>query len=130
MLIFGHRFIASPRFYHIDGIDTIAHTPGGSLLYLPFAEENLDIISHMTQNGLEFALEAASLREVVYAENLGAKFIIIDNELASEAQKCAENYLFDAKILCRIDDEDKIEVMAEAGIDGVLFTEAIIKVTG
>jgi len=130
MLLFGHRFIASPRFYHIGDIDAIARTPGGSLLYLPFCEENLDIIAHMDENGLGFALEVTTLREVVYAANLGAKYIIVDHELAREAQKCAEHYLFDAKVLCRIDEEDEIEVMAEAGIDGVLFSEAIVKIAG
>ena len=130
MLLFGHRFIASARFYHIDDIDAIAHTPANSTLYLPFSGKNLDIIAHLSDNDLLFALEAATLREVVYAENLGASYIVVREDLAKDAQKAADTYLFDAKILCRIDDEEMIEAMASKGIDGVLFSEAIIKVCG
>lgn len=130
MLLFGHRFIDSPRFYHIDDVDTIAHTPANSTLFIEFSEPNLDIVSHCKENGLSFAMEVATLREVIYAENLGASAIIVEAELAKSAQDVAEKYLFDAKILCRIEEEDQIEEIALEGIDGVIFAEAIIKVNG
>jgi hypothetical protein len=129
MLLFGHRFIESPRFYHIDDIEAIAHTPSNSLLFVVFSETNLDIIDHCRKNSLSFAAEAASLREVIYAENLGASYIIVEEELAQEAQKAAETYLFDAKILCRIEEESMIEEIAQKGVDGVLFHEAIVKIS-
>lgn len=129
MLLFGHRFIDSERFYHIDDIDAIAHTPPGSLLYLAFSKANLDIIAHLNANALRFGLEAQTLRDVIYANALGASYIIVEEDLANNAQKVAENYLFDAKILCRIDEEEKIEAMAHEGIDGILFPEAIIKIS-
>jgi len=46
--------------------------------------------------------------------------------LASKLQKIAENYLFDAKILVPISNESEMEIVAEAGIDGVIFQDAII----
>lgn len=130
MLLFGHRFIPSERFYHIDDTDAINHTPANSLLYLPFSQKNLDIIDYLNINGLSFALEAATLREVIYASALGASFIVVHEELAKSAQNAADNYLFDAKILCRIDTEEKIEELASESIDGVVFSEAIVKITG
>ncbi|WP_300795995.1 hypothetical protein [Helicobacter sp. UBA3407] len=36
-------------------------------------------------------------------------------------QKLAETYLFDAKILLCIQEEQEIEKTAECGIDGVIF---------
>lgn len=128
MLLFGHRFIPSPRFYHIDAIDAIAHTPPNSSVYFLFAESNLDIMAHCRDNGVRFALEVNSLEEVIYAENLGASFIILERELAKSAQKIADHYLFDAKILCRVDSDALIEVLADEGIDGLLYDEAVIKV--
>lgn len=130
MLLFGHRFIESPRFYHVDDIETIANTPSNSLLFIEFKESNLDIIKHCHSNNLNYAIEAASLREVIYAENLGAAYIVVEEELAQDAQKAAETYLFDAKILCRIEEEDMIEEIAEKGVDGVIFHEAIVKISG
>jgi hypothetical protein len=130
MLLFGHRFIESPRFYHIDDVEAIAHTPANSLLFIEFSETNLDIIDLCRTNNLNYAIEAATLREVIYAANFGAAYIVVEEELAQEAQKIAETYLFDAKILCRIEEESAIEEIAEQGIDGVIFAEAIVKISG
>ncbi len=128
MLIFGHSFLASERFYHISSIDSIELTPSSSLLFLEFDEKNLDIISYMQENGLNFALEVSSLKEALFAERLSAKYIICKNDIAKSIQDRAEHYLFDAKILCRIEDDSQLEVLAAEGIDGVVYSEAIIKV--
>ncbi len=130
MLLFGHRFITSERFYHIDDIDAIIHTPSNSLLYLTFSESNLDIIEHMRSNHLKFALECHNLTEIIYANALDAAYIIVNEELAKSTQKAADTYLFDAKVLVHIDSEERIEAMASEGIDGALFSEAIVKISG
>lgn len=130
MLLYGHRFIESERFYHVDDIEAIVHTPPNSTLFIEFAESNLDIIAHCRENNLRCAIAVSRLRDVIYAASLGAAFIIVEQELAKDAQKTAETYLYDAKILCRIDDEAMIEKIAEEGIDGVLFPEAIVKIPG
>lgn len=129
MLLFGHPYIDFEPFYHIDEIDEIEHTPANSTLFTHFKEENLDIIRHMRKNRLTFALEAANLSEVVYAHNFGAKYILVCEELARSAQNVAENYLFDAKILCRMESGASIEEKISEGIDGVIFAQAIIKIS-
>jgi len=129
MLIFGHRFISSQNFYHIEDIDAIAHTPSNSLIYLVFNEKNLDIINHLKDNDINFILAVNTVLDLIYAENLGASFIVVESALAKSAQKIAETYLFDAKILCHIREESQIETMAFEGIDGVVFPDAVIKIT-
>jgi len=128
MLFFGHRFLESEKFYHISDIDAITKTPPSSILYLDFSEQNLDIITYMQENRLLFVLNINSITELLYAQNLGASYIALSKELAKSAQSIAENYLFDAKILVHIIEEDEIEEMAILGIDGVLFPEAVIKI--
>lgn len=128
MLLFGHRFIPSQSFYHISDIDSIIETPPSSTLYLKFSEENLDIITYMQENHLLFALSIKNITELIYASSLGASYIILDKELAKTAQKIAETYLFDAKILAVIEEEDEIEELALLGIDGAIFSNAIIKI--
>jgi len=128
MLLFGHRFVESEKFYHITDIDAVKNTPPSSTLFLNFKEENLDIIKHLTENDLSFALTAESITEVIYASALGARFIVLKKELAKSAQNIAESYLFDAKILVSIEDEIEIKEFALLGIDGVLFSNAIIKI--
>ena len=130
MLLFGHPYIDFEPFYHIDEIESIGLTPPNSTLYLRFKEENLDIIRHMQHNGLSFALEAADVSEVVFAHNLGASYIIVNEKLARSAQNVAENYLFDAKILCRLEEGADLKEKIIEGIDGAIFPEAIVKISG
>lgn len=130
MLLFGHPFIDFNPFYHIDEIDTIELTPPNSTLFLHFKEENLDIIKHMQRNALPFALEVSDLKELIFAHNLGAKYILVNELLAKSAQNVAESYLFDAKILCRLENTAELEEKIIEGIDGVILPEAIVKISG
>lgn len=128
LIFFGHRFLKSESFYHIFDIDSILHTPPSSTIYIEFEEKNLDVITHAASNLIKVALHVKSITEVLYASSLGASFIVIEKELAKTAQNIAENYLFDAKILVLIEDEDEIEELALLGVDGVIFSNAIIKI--
>jgi hypothetical protein len=128
MLIFGHTYLKSERFYHIHDIDAISKTPPRSTLFIEFDEKNLDIIEYMQINDISFGLEADTLKEALFSEHLGAKYIICNKDLAKSIQDRAEHYLFDAKILCRIEDDEEIEVLAVEGIDGVIYPNALIKV--
>ncbi len=129
MIIFGHRFIPSQSFYHILNIDAIKHTPPSSTIYLEFSEENLDIIEHARVNAISMALKVSNITELIYSSSLGAKYIIVTKKDAKQFQNIAENYLFDAKILVVIEDENDIEEMALLGIDGTLCSNAILKIS-
>ena len=129
MLFFGHKFLQSPKFYHVFDIDSILTTPSSSILYVEFEEKNLDIITYMQENEISFALKVKNITEVAYAEALNASYIVVENSLAKTAQKIAENYLFDAKILTHIENDKEIEELVLLGIDGVIFPNAIVKIT-
>lgn len=128
MLIFGHEFIPSVSLYHTPNIDAISNTPPSSIIYLDFSEDNLDIIKHANLNQIKFALSVENITELIYASALDAKYILVSKEMAKTAQNIAENYLFDAKILVNIQSNDDIEEMALLGCDGVIFSNAIIKI--
>jgi len=127
MLLFGHRFIPSESFYHITTIDAISKTPPSSKVFLEFSEDNLDIIQHLVKNSVKFILSVKNIRELIYASSLEASYILVQKEIAKSAQNIAEFYLFDAKILVSLEDEDQIEEMAMLNLDGVLFPSAIIR---
>ena len=128
MLIYGHRFIDSNSFYHVLDIDSISNTPPSSTIFVEFSEENLNLINHITINSITLAVQVKDITQLIYASALGASFIVIQKDLASIAQEIANNYLFDAKVLVKIDDEDDIEELAILGVDGVIFANAIIKI--
>lgn len=128
MLLFGHRFIPSNSFYHILDIDSITNTPPSSIVHIEFDEKNLDIIEHARLNSIAFSLYVKNVREIIYASALGASFILVDKNLATDAHKLATDYLFDSKILVLIQEEQEIEEFAIVGVDGAIFSNAIIKV--
>ena len=129
MLLFGHRFIKSEKFYHILELEAIQKTPPASIIYLEFSEENLDIINYLNANSIHFALAIQNITELIYASSLDASFIVVSKELAKTAQSIAESYLFDAKILVHIEDESDIEELALLSIDGVIFPSAFVKIS-
>jgi hypothetical protein len=129
MLIFGHPYIKSESFYHIESVEAILHTPSNSTIYIIFNEKNLDLIDYARKNSIKFCLQVASLKELIFAYNLQASYIITSQENIIEAQKCAETYLFDTKIITLIKDDSEIETMARRSIDGVIYSNAIIKIT-
>ena len=128
MLLFGHKFIESDSFYHIQDIDAITHTPPSSTIYLEFSEDILDIIKHAQLNTVDMALSVLDIKELIYASSLGAKYIVVEKQNAKIAQDIAENYLFDAKILVLVAEDNELEELAILGIDGVLYSNAIIKI--
>ena len=127
MIIIGHRFIPSENFYHVTNIDAIKKTPPSSCVYLDFSEENLETIKHANNNDICLALGVKDITELLYASNLGASYILVHSEFAPLAQNLANEYLLDAKILALIEDENEIEELALASIDGVILKNAIIK---
>ncbi|MBA1438475.1 MAG: hypothetical protein FAF05_05760 [Epsilonproteobacteria bacterium] len=127
MLLIGHSFIPSQKFYHIVNMEQAQHTPPSSTLWLPYSQNNLEIIEHLQNNQIDFALDIKDITELIYASTLGAKFVTCSEMLAKTAQKIAENYLFDTKILVHIDDDRMIEEIALLGIDGVIFPAGIVK---
>jgi len=129
MILFGHRFIKSETFYHITNIEDITHTPPNAILALEFNEDNLDIITHANENGIHLALWTKDIQALILASASNAKYLMVTKDLAKTAQNIAENYLFDAKILVSVQEESEIEEMALLGVDGIIFANAIIKIT-
>lgn len=128
MIILGHRYLPTDSFYHVGDIESISNTPPSSVIFIQYSKENLDIINHAHQNAVSFALSANNITEIVFASAFGASFIVVKKELAKTAQNIANNYLFDAKILVNIEDDDEIEELAVLGVDGVIFSNAIVKI--
>jgi len=129
MLLFGHPRIINEKFYHVNSIEAIAHTPSNTCLLFSYDEEVFDLIEHARENDLAFALDIASLSEAIICENLNAKYLLVDDEIAKSVQTAADTYLFDSKVLVHIKDEKEIEALAEEGIDGAVFSQAIIKIS-
>lgn len=127
MILLGHPLFEKAPFFDVLDIDSILKTPPQSTLYIEFSLVNSDILDHCRLNNIHFAVGVKNIKEAIFAHNYNASYIIVSRIMAASIQKIAENYLFDAKVIARIDTDDEIEEMANLGIDGVIFANGIVK---
>ncbi len=117
MIILGHPKIPSSTLAPARSTEEIAATPAGSVALIPY---DLELLRYCSDNNVRTAVHITEAAQSVYANALGAGFLLCDLELAKKVQKIAETYLFDSKVIAVID-ERLIEKAIEAGIDGVLL---------
>jgi hypothetical protein len=127
MLIFGHPWVESPRFVKVFNLEDIAKTSREDILLLEPLSVSIELAKHCQKNNLRFAPTITSIKEALLANALGADYIFCQFEQAIVAQKIANEYLFDTKILVLVDEERGIETIARFGIDGVVFPAAIFQ---
>ncbi len=125
MLIIGHPWVAYEPFYFIKKSEDITNTPANATVIFAFEEANLALMEYCRQNGVPFALICDSKEDVLFAQAQGCSYIVCDKELVEAAQKFADGYLFDAKILLYSSVQADLEWAAEREIDGILFEEGI-----
>ena len=123
MILIGHLDIKSHPFYRIHTIESIALTPSNATL---FCDYNVALCHYAHENGLKLAVHVRQIKELILAHAMGACYVVVDKSLVLNAQKIADDYLFDAKILLLSEQEDDIEFAALNSIDGILFTRAIV----
>ena len=122
MKIFGHPWIESRAFYGVDSISSIKQTPPNALLQLKELSMSLSLAKYCQENGLNYSIEVENIKEAIFSNLLGAKFILCSKKLAIELMPIAQNYLFDTEVLAYVSDENEIEELAKQGVDGVFFT--------
>ena len=128
MIVIGHSAIEFDKFTKIESINDISNTKANEVVWF---NSNIDnayhIAKHCAKNDISYAILAHSLNDVVIFANLDVKFIMIrEKNLVENAQKVANEYFFDSKILYIINDESSIENLALLGIDGVIFNDILI----
>lgn len=124
MLILNHPSLESLNILTIDSKEQIANTLPSDFLVLScdtFAQ-TLSLARFCCDNTLAYASLVSSVKEALLLVNLNVRFLLCrEIDFAKALQNLAEIYLFDAKILVCIQDEEEIEIIAKYGIDGVIF---------
>ena len=145
MLIFGHKLIEKPEFCWLTKAE-FKQNAVNCFIY----DESL--IQKAQKAGVKFGILAQNGDEILLANALSAKFILIDGadflnlanqntknqalknakisakKLAKQASKMAEFYLFDSKILLITNSLEKLEKAYKMGVDGVILKELLQKI--
>ncbi|MDD2699129.1 MAG: hypothetical protein PHF17_10040 [Arcobacteraceae bacterium] len=122
MIIIGSDYIGHDYFEGVHEIKDIVHTSSNTTLLFFY---NLDLMEYCFKNTLPYAVILNSIQEAVFANNLGAKYLITDEHKSKTIQTVAENYMFDSKVLSIIDGIEMIENVAINGIDGVIYKKIL-----
>ncbi|MDD5358965.1 MAG: hypothetical protein PHI79_06960 [Sulfurovaceae bacterium] len=126
MLLFGHPLIEVEPWYKVKSIEDINKTPSNSTMVLESIEKYAHIAKHCKENSVNFACSVDSVKQAIIANALNTTYILCsDNALASEVQKVANEYLWSAKVISIIANEEAIEEIAKLGIDGVVINSYI-----
>ncbi|MEA3491548.1 MAG: hypothetical protein U9R27_06575 [Campylobacterota bacterium] len=126
MKIIGHPWVESELFVVVDSVEKIRESPAGSILLFDDMRESIELLHYCRREGLPFAVRVIDLKMALFAHALNARYIIAMSSIAVEVQALAQNYLFDTQIVVEIADESQIEIYAKQGIDGVIFSSAIL----
>jgi hypothetical protein len=128
MLIFGNTYIDSINFIEVSAISDIKTTTPKDIVVITKFQEPYSIAKHCMQNSIEFAIEAQSIKDALFAINFNATYIIANLELAKTLQKIATEYLWDTKVLVKIQDDNSLEEVALNSIDGVIYKNHIQRI--
>lgn len=125
MLIIGHPLIPFKPLYKVTKIEDIKKTKPNCTILIDFDDKEL--VHYSKAQDISLALHVKSIKDACLANALGAKFVVVDDDLlAKQVQDLATEYLFDTKILLQIADENTIEKAAKNFIDGVVFKKGIL----
>jgi len=125
MIVIGHPWIESPKFHKVFSIEDIQNSDANDIVLLEPLTESHKYAKYCQDNGIEYAVVVNSLENAIYANALGASYIVCEEDSALMIQPIAQEYLFDTKVLVLIHSSKEISKIARSGIDGVIFAEAI-----
>lgn len=125
MIIIGHPWIKSNRFFKVFSIKGIEKSQADDIVLLEPLVDSHGLAGHCQENSVPYAVVANTLDDALFANALGAKYIICEEDAALMIQPTAQEYLFDTRILVLIHSEKEISKIARGGVDGVVFADAI-----
>lgn len=122
MIILGDSLVPYEHFCFINDINDIVNSKSNSTLIFKYDEE---LLKYCYENSLNCAVIVNSIKDAIYCNSLGSKYIIALKELSKQIQIIADTYMFDSKIIARIDTNDEFESVAKAEIDGVIYSSLL-----
>ena len=125
MIIVGHPWVESTKFCKIFAVEDIKKSSADDVVLLEPIVDSHQLAKYCQENDIVFAVTVNSLKEAIFANALGAKYMVCEEDDALIIHPIAQEYLFDTRVLVLIHDEKEIAKIARSGIDGVIFPEAI-----
>jgi len=124
VIIIGHPLVKFRPLHKITSIEKAKTNLVENILLVDFSDTKL--VQYCMSQELSLALLVKNIKDACLANAVGAKYIVVDKAISKEIQNIATEYLFDSKILLRIENEYEIEEAAQDLIDGVVFKKGVV----
>jgi hypothetical protein len=125
MIVVGHPWIKSPVFCKVFSVEDIKNSKADDIVLLEPLVDSHNYAQYCKDNSIAYAIVVNTLDDAIFANALGANYMICEEDAALMIQPMAQEYLFDTRILVLIHNNKDISKIARGGIDGVIFAEAI-----
>jgi len=125
MILIGHPWVKSPEFCRVFSQDDIKASKPNQIVLLEPLVDSHKLAQYCQDNKITYSVVVNTVDDAIYANALGAAYMICEEDAALMIQPIAETYLFDTKVLVLIHSEKEISKIARGGIDGVIFAGAI-----
>jgi NAD(P)H-dependent flavin oxidoreductase YrpB (nitropropane dioxygenase family) len=125
MILIGHPWVKSPEFCRVFSQEDIKASKPNQIVLLEPLVDSHKLAQYCQENGIVYSVVVNTVDDAIYANALGASYMICEEDAALMIQPIAETYLFDTKVLVLIHSEKEIAKIARGGIDGVIFAGAI-----
>ncbi len=124
MIIIGHKDIPYLPFFEINSLKDLKLTLPNSMVIFNF---DFSLAKYCQKNGVTYAVKILSVRDLMFANALDCAFAVTEEKFSKIAQKLANEYMFDMKILSMVKNDVDLEQAAMQGIDGVIFAKALVR---
>jgi len=125
MIIIGHPWIKNQSFCKVFSIEDIKSSKADDIVLLEPLVDSHSYAQYCQDNSIAYSVVVNTLDDAIFANALGARYMICEEDDALMIQPIAQEYLFDTRILVLIHNDKDISKIARGGIDGVIFAEAI-----
>ncbi len=122
MLVFGYKNIRHLPFFEIISYDDLKDTFSNSVAVFDF---DVELIDKCRKNSVKCAVKVKKIKDLIFCNALECDFVIVDKSFSDTAQKLANEYLFDTKIIQTIINDNEFEDAALRGIDAVILKDSI-----
>jgi hypothetical protein len=99
-------------------IDDIKNTKPNSVVSFDY---NHSTILYCNSNNIQYAVYVSCINEIIFSNILNAKYIIVNEDISIKAQKIADDYMYDSKIIVEISSLDQLETVVSNSIDGAIL---------
>jgi hypothetical protein len=118
MIFLGDIDLAFESLENINSYDDIVNTKSNSVVLFDY---NQKLMNKCIANNINYAVEVSDINQLIFSNTLMAKYILVEESLALKAQKIADDYMYDSKIIVKINNINKLQWVASNVIDGVFI---------